>query len=231
MGSSHDDKHVCFKCGSHRAFTLVELLIVVAIITVLIGILLPIVGKSHEKANRAACLSNLHQIGASLIMYANANHGRLPNDNPGGENLNVDENLVLVSFANEYVKSPAAFHCPGSVLPMPTQINNSTDQQPNSSRICYDFYSVDWWDSDIGPIITRINGAPLAWDLLGYDPVLSGLQNHGNTGGNAVFTDGHAEWMPTSQWDPGWTWPTPTLARKIYLNAGNPSQDNLPPPP
>jgi prepilin-type N-terminal cleavage/methylation domain-containing protein len=50
-------------------FTLVELLVVVAIITVLIAILLPVLGKAREQANRIKCAASLHSIGVGLMLY------------------------------------------------------------------------------------------------------------------------------------------------------------------
>ena len=63
-----------------RAFTLVELLVVVAIIGILIGLLLPAVQAAREAARRAACLNNLHQIGVAMHHYHDA-FGKFP---PGG---------------------------------------------------------------------------------------------------------------------------------------------------
>ena len=53
-----------------RAFSLVELLVVLGVIAVLIGILLPVLASARRSANRAACLANLKQIDAGLQMYA-----------------------------------------------------------------------------------------------------------------------------------------------------------------
>ena len=60
------------------AFTLIELLSVIAIIGILAGILIPAVGKVRESSNSATCVSNLRQITAVSLMYANENGGRLP---------------------------------------------------------------------------------------------------------------------------------------------------------
>jgi prepilin-type N-terminal cleavage/methylation domain-containing protein/prepilin-type processing-associated H-X9-DG protein len=60
---------------NRRAFTLVELLVVIGIIAVLISMLLPALNKARMQAKRVQCSSNLRQCGVSLLMYAQENNG------------------------------------------------------------------------------------------------------------------------------------------------------------
>lgn len=60
------------------AFTLLELLVVVAVIGVLTGLLLPTLGRAREAGRSAACLGNLRQIGLSLQLYVQDYNNRLP---------------------------------------------------------------------------------------------------------------------------------------------------------
>ncbi len=61
-----------------KAFTLVELLVVVAIIALLVAILLPALGKAREHANKTACLANIRGLAVSTVVYANQYEGRFP---------------------------------------------------------------------------------------------------------------------------------------------------------
>src|SRR2546430_1901067 len=67
-----------FTPGFTPGFTLVELLVVIGIIAVLIGILLPSLSKARESSRRAACLSNLRQLGMMIQFYANDYKDQVP---------------------------------------------------------------------------------------------------------------------------------------------------------
>lgn len=84
-----------------RGFTLIEVLVVVAVIAILAAILFPVFARAREAARTSTCRSNLHQIGLALGMYARDYDGKLP---PRSNDLKP--------LALPYVNGESVFRCP-----------------------------------------------------------------------------------------------------------------------
>jgi prepilin-type N-terminal cleavage/methylation domain-containing protein/prepilin-type processing-associated H-X9-DG protein len=61
-----------------KGFTLIELLVVISIIALLAALLLPSLASAKDRARKTACLSNLHQVGIAVNLYASDFNGRIP---------------------------------------------------------------------------------------------------------------------------------------------------------
>jgi prepilin-type N-terminal cleavage/methylation domain-containing protein/prepilin-type processing-associated H-X9-DG protein len=105
--------------GRHwRGFTLIEVLVVIAVIALLIGILLPSLGAARETARQTACASNLRQICLASTAYAAGERGYYnsgPFENRVGMNWGpMHENSWVADFINAGIMIPGKFLCPSS---------------------------------------------------------------------------------------------------------------------
>ena len=110
---------------ARRAFTLIELLVVIAVIAILAGILFPVFATARGKAREIACVSNLHQIGAAISMYAQDYDGLYPRAVDPADKLTPQIWDAFPAFKAEipnlpylhealqpYIKSKELFRCP-----------------------------------------------------------------------------------------------------------------------
>jgi len=65
--------------SARQGFTLIELLVVIAIIAILASLLLPALASAKEQGLKSTCLSNTHEIGLGILMYADDNAQVFPN--------------------------------------------------------------------------------------------------------------------------------------------------------
>lgn len=106
-----------------RAFTLVELLVVVGIIAVLIAVLMPSLTKARQQAFQLMCASNLRQIGLAMVQYQQDYRGYLlttipwyPNYPPGGS-MNQPDSPYKISWLGflwekNYLHAANVVKCP-----------------------------------------------------------------------------------------------------------------------
>lgn len=87
-----------------KGFTLVELLVVMAVIAILAGFLVPALGRSREQARRTNCMNNLKQIGLAISMY------RLDNNDAYPSSLND----LYAADGSKYIDNIDIFICPSS---------------------------------------------------------------------------------------------------------------------
>ena len=61
-----------------RAFTMIEILVVIAVVSILVALLLPVYFNVRESARKATCIANLKQLGRAWLMYAQDYDGWTP---------------------------------------------------------------------------------------------------------------------------------------------------------
>lgn len=114
-----------------RAFTLVEVLIVIGVVAVLAALLVPVFSQAREKARAITCLSNERQIGLALMLYLQDYDEKYPQEyrpttDPAVEDFNFQLETVdfgspfdkvLAYISNKDTSKSQLFHCPSDPDP------------------------------------------------------------------------------------------------------------------
>lgn len=178
-----------------KQFTLVELLVVVAIIGILASLLLPALSRSLSEARRVKCLGQLGQLGKGLLMYSDDQRNFFPYESAAWGHATFANCLVENSdkVYSTYIADKNVFYCPFRG-PDTEPMRWSPAVGGYDTRISYQYHA--WRGYSQSPKRNTDKGN---WVLMTDLNDLQQLQvNHLNgavwAGANTLYTDAHVAW-------------------------------------
>jgi len=189
-----------------KAFTLVELLVVVAIISLLVSILLPTLGKAKEQARIVICLTNLKGLNLAFTYYTGENNEWYPQGSGSGGCPPTWDHILQPDYQQFDM-----LHCPSDKLKRAYGSIPQVDRHPRSYAINRAVtwmgpsgYDPDYWPGGVGkttyvesPSETIILGEQ--WKSMYWSTVQAGIYNR--YPGSGIFT----------YWETSWAGRGPTL--------------------
>lgn len=188
-------------CG----FTLLELLVVMIVITVLVAMLLPAYSRTGNHGRTSVCKSNVKQFGLAMSLYRTDFDGFFPTHGLRSA-VGTDELRGLGSLCllyDQYIAHRGIFRCP-STLDDPRDITVGLNIDENVGLITAKpagcSYAYDSQKAGLGerklPASTLAR-LPILADKPDPTCRIRNSANHGNTGQNVLYFDGHVEWAAT----------------------------------
>ena len=97
---------------SQRGFTLIEIIVVIAIISLLATLAFPATSRIVQAGKAAACISNLHSLGVALQAYLGEHNQIMPPLMKAARQSTSDDVPVIDNTLNAYASDPRVFACP-----------------------------------------------------------------------------------------------------------------------
>jgi prepilin-type N-terminal cleavage/methylation domain-containing protein/prepilin-type processing-associated H-X9-DG protein len=189
-----------------RGFTLVELLVVIAVIAILAAILFPVFARARALAHRTACLSNQRQLGAAIALYVQDHDERFPDfrsDPTCAANaantaywhdhfccaLHLSPGQIgFMSLLMPYVRSHDVGFCPSDTM-------NARDRSLTS-------YEFKPWLADGRGLadVPAPSSMAMLWEQWAYH-IGNGMLGEYDSRSeiNVLFVDGHTKWKRLSE--------------------------------
>ena len=208
-----------------RAFTLIELLVVISIIALLIGVLLPVLGKARTAAIDTQCRANLRSVHQLTHVYATDNDQHVPLGYRGYAGGLKQWNAMVYSgtsgkfvlFGRMYLvdlmETPEVFYCPAETAP-DQQFNTAVNPWPPGpdgdpkANVQAGYASAPL---DVSWELNELPAAPYRMkrlDDLGFDPIFAdtvGLPDRVDsrhvTGVHTLYADSAVQWVPRETFD------------------------------
>ena len=159
-----------------KAFTVIELLVVLVILLLLIGITVPVYMRATERGRATACISNLRQLGIALDLYLGEHNQTMPTLAAARSSATQDM-PVIDNTLSAYASNPNVFACP-------------SDFQGIAAATGTSYY----WNSALnGQAVANLNFFAMA--DVSQIPVLSDKQSfhpYSQNKINLLYADGHA---------------------------------------
>ena len=205
-----------------RKFTLIELLIVIAVFGILISILLPSLLRSREKAKRAVCLSNLKQNYTYFTVFSNDQNQKIPFLHSGHKQFNYTiynkDQKKFWGFGTllreGYLDTPEnIMYCPSRKLNIWITFNGSNNRWPirrkKHTRAGYSYRAImhtndilnfaDNYDNNIYKGYPSILKFESTQALLSDSMTASHSDSHFYQGNNVIKADGSGGWKSRKQ--------------------------------
>jgi prepilin-type N-terminal cleavage/methylation domain-containing protein/prepilin-type processing-associated H-X9-DG protein len=187
-----------------RAFSLVEILVVVALAAVLAALLIPALTRGTKKAQAVRCTANLRNIGMAITQYAGENSGKLPEALSYGITTGDTMIPALASYLGDIKSAEKVWDCPSNPglrkigFTGYVQGNYATAfyfGHPQSGKSAYTLLQVRDFTPDKRWLLADMDG----W-IYGNANVakLAPLPVH-QGGRNILYVDGRVEWKPSQQ--------------------------------